>query len=304
VIVPAGLIASRFVHYVALSILLGGAVFPLYGFDSSQERRPVPVWLRVLLLFAASLALMSGISWFLFTTAGVSGNPGAVTDLTILSTVIRHTWFGRVWFLRLLLGIGLVLLLLPADMTRPRFQAVQFGSVILLASIALTGHSGADKSAAGLHIVADAFHLLAAGVWVGALIVLVRQVMSIRQSRDYEQQNLHRGLSRFSGIGTIVVAALTLTGFINPGFFASSRFETPYGRILLVKLTMFGAMLLLAATNRFWLTPWLARTLESGSGWKNAVASLRWSLLAEAALALLIMASVAWLGTLAPLAPK
>ena len=257
-------------------------------------------WLRALLLGSALLTLVSGISWFAFTTAGMSGSLSGVTDATVLSTVIRDTDFGRVWVLRLVLATGLVLLLLPARVTVARFYAVLFGSLILLASIALTGHAGSDDSAAGLHIIADAFHLVAAGVWIGALVVLAQLVMiAVRQSRDDDVKALHHALEQFSGIGTLVVATLILTGMLNPGFLSS--FTTPYGQILLAKLAMFVAMLMLAAANRFWLTPWLSATLDSMSGLKAAVAALRLSLMAEAALGILVMAAVAWLGTLSPL---
>ena len=300
--IAAGLIFSRFVHYLALSVLFGGALFPFYGFAPPQaDTQRVPAWLRALLLGAALLAWLSGISWFAFTTAGMSGSLFGVADPAILSTMIWDTDFGRVWVLRLLLGTALVLLLLPARLSAWRFHAMLFGSLVLLASIALTGHAGSDDGAAGLrHRIADAFHLVAAGVWTGALVVFTRLVMmAFRELRGDDLRALHHALSRFSGVGTAVVAILILTGLINPGFF-SSGLKTAYTQVLLVKLAMFVAMLALAAANRFRLTPRLAATLDSTSGVESAVAQLRLSLLTETALAILVLAAVAWLGTLAP----
>jgi putative copper resistance protein D len=244
--------------------------------------------------------LLSGISWFVFTTAGMSGSLAGVIDPAILSTMVWDTEFGRVWVFRLVLAAGLIVLLLGGRVTAWRFHAVLFGSLILLASIALTGHAGSDASSAGLrHRVVDTFHLIAAGVWVGALVVLARLVMiAVRTLRDDDLRILHHALARFSGIGPIVVATLILTGLINPGFSAS--FTTTYGQILLAKLVMVGAMLLLAAANRFWLTSKLSATLDGTSGLQTAVAALRLSLLAETVLALLVLAAVAWMGTLSP----
>jgi putative copper resistance protein D len=59
-------------------------------------------------------------------------------------------------------------------------------------------------------------------------------------------------------------------------------------------------MLLLAAANRFRLTPRLAARLDSTDGLESVVAALRLSLLSETALAILVLAAVAWLGTLSP----
>jgi len=87
---------------------------------------------------------------------------------------------------------------------------------------------------------------------------------------------------------------------MNPGFFSASL-KTIYTQVLLVKLAMFVAMLSLAAANRFRLTPKLAAALNSTSELRAAVGALRTSLLAETALAILVLAAVAWLGTLSPL---
>jgi len=302
VTIAAGLIVSRFVHYLALSVLFGGALFPLYGFASpSADTQRVSPWLRALLLSTAVLGLFTGISWFVFTTAGMSGSLSGVTNPAILSTMIRDTDFGRVWVLRLLLASVLIVLLLPARLSGWRFHAVLFGSLVLLASIALTGHAGSDAGPAGLrHLIVDAFHLVAAGVWVGALVVFARLVtISLDGLRDDDLRILHHALSRFSGVGTVVVAVLALTGLMNPGFF-SSGLKTTYTQVLLVKLGMFAAMLLLAAANRFRLTPRLAARLDSKNGLESAVTALRLSLLTETALAILVLGAVAWLGTLSP----
>jgi putative copper resistance protein D len=301
VTIAAGLIVSRFLHYLSLSILFGGALFPFYGVaPPGVEKQHVPAWLRTLLLGAALLAIASGLSWFAFTTAGMSGSLSGVTDPAVLSIVIRNTDFGRIWVIRLVLAAGLVLLLLGRQVARARFHALVFGSLFLLASIALTGHAGSDASSAALpHRIADAFHLLAAGVWIGALAVLSRLAMiAVRQPRDGDLRTLHYALSRFSGVGTAVVATLILTGIANPAFL--SNFRTAYGQVLLLKLALFGAMLLLAAANRYWLTPRLASSLESAVDSEGPTRALRASILAETALAVLVLLAVGWLGTLAP----
>src|SRR5258708_15356057 len=169
---------SRFVHYLALSVLFGAVLFPLYGFASPRaDTQSVPSWLRAVLVGAGWLAWLSGIAWFVFTTGGMSGSLAGITDPAVLSTMIRDTDFGQVWVLRVLLATGLILLLLPARLNGWRLHAVLFGSLILLASIALTGHAGSDESPARLrYLIADAFHLVAAGGWSGALLVSLAPV--------------------------------------------------------------------------------------------------------------------------------
>jgi copper resistance protein D len=299
VTIAAGLIASRFLHYLAVSVLFGAALFPVYAIGLPSATDASMRWLPRLLMYMALLALISGVLWLIFTAAGMSGTLAGAFDRANLSVVVSQTDFGRVWVARLGLAALLTLLLLLKP-TRVRIYVVLFGSLILLASIALTGHAGSGEGSAGLvHRIADAFHLVAGGVWVGALVVLARAVVvAVRQIRDDDLRILHHALARFSGIGPIVVATLFLTGIINPGFLSSLK--SAYGQVLLAKLAIFGAMLLLAAANRFWLTARLTSALESKSGSEEPVRALRASVLTETALALLVLAAVGWLGTLSP----
>src|SRR6478672_4764676 len=94
------------------------------------------------------------------------------------------------------------------------YYALLAGSLVLLASIALTGHAGADSGRFGyLHRVADAIHLIAAGVWIGALIILTRLiVVATRASSTEALAGAHHALAQFSGTGTAVVVALLVTG--------------------------------------------------------------------------------------------
>ncbi|HTY50701.1 MAG TPA: CopD family protein, partial [Steroidobacteraceae bacterium] len=114
-----------------------------------------------------------------------------------------------------------------------------------------------------------------------------------------------RGLVRFSSLGPWVVAVLALTGVINAWALigpASWRaiLGTQYGLVLLAKLLLFAGMLVFAAHNRLRLTPGLEAALAAAAGSGPALRALRASLLAETVLAVLVLAAVAWLGTLEP----
>ncbi|HEY4264747.1 MAG TPA: copper homeostasis membrane protein CopD [Micropepsaceae bacterium] len=301
--VAAGLIASRFVHYAALMILFGVAAFPVYAYyakaPSAFEAEAFFPWSRRVQIVSVLAALVSGILWLGFVAATMSGQPAALFDANILWQVISTTDFGRVWAPRLgLTGVALILLL-PKNPPETLRLTVLGCAAIALTSIADTGHAGADNGPrAALHITADAVHLSAAGVWVGALFILARFALIARRLEDRDLRIFDHALTRFSGVGPVVVGALTLSGILNPGFLAS--LETTYGQVLLAKLVLFGAMLLLAAANRFRLAPRLQFALASGIGSESATRALRTSVLAETVLSLLVLAAVAWLGTLAP----
>src|SRR5579885_2767814 len=98
-------------------ILFGVAAFPVYAYrnqtPSPREAAAFFPWSRRVQLWAAIVALLSGIVWLQFVAATMSGQPSAVFDANILSLVIKTTDFGRVWVPRLALLAVTVALLLP-----------------------------------------------------------------------------------------------------------------------------------------------------------------------------------------------
>jgi len=299
VTIALGLIVSRFIHYLALSVLFGAALFPLYGMKRSPlHDYPFLPWLRPVLLVAAIATLISAFSWLAFATAGMSGSLADAMDRDTLSIVIGGTSFGQLWVVRLALAVIVTLLLLPKKQGAWRHYAVIAGSLVLLASIGASGHAGENV----IHMIADSIHLLAAGLWIGALFALFVLVIV---SANSNMEILRTALLRFSGIGTSVVAVLVLSGLINSWFLIGpdkldQLFVSRYEQVLLIKLVLFGAMLLLAAANRFWLTPRLAAALDSDSAPSAPLRPLRMSILSETVLGVGVLAAVAWLGTLEP----
>jgi copper resistance protein D len=164
-----------------------------------------------------------------------------------------------------------------------------------LATLAWAGHAGAGEGVPGLiHRIADIAHLLAAAIWIGTLALLLMAITN----RAVPRASLASALQRFSLVGTIVVALLIVTGLINlwaiAGIDIANLVATDYGRVLLVKLLLFAAMLGFAALNRWRYTPMLMQDHNA------PVAPLRRSLSLELSLALAVLAAVALLGTLSP----
>jgi putative copper resistance protein D len=298
--VAAGLIVSRFLHFSAVLLLFGAAAFPLYAYREGERGARTDALfdqLRRYLIPAAVLALLSAISWLCLTSANMSGSLANAVNPAILAIVIRETDFGKIWIWRIALSAVLVVLFWPKRRSEVLALAQIAGAALLLTSIAGTGHAGADATPWGtFHVAADSLHLLAASAWLGGLlplaIVLAHPSPDIPGSVDV--------LNRFSGMGTLAVAALVLSGIINSLFQVGSIeiFVTSlYGRILIVKLGLFAVMLRYAAANRFNLVPALAKAPgEPGA----ALARLRKHVAIEQVLGVFVLGVVAFLGTLAP----
>src|SRR5262249_43899951 len=265
-----GLIAARFLHLATTMALFGLALFPLYNYPSPARELPARFgeWLSISLPLTALLAFASALAWGLLTVANMAGTLGAVADSDTLLFVLGETTFGRVWAFRLVLfAVLLVLMLGRRGAIRRRGWVVPSISAVLLLTLAFVGHTQArDDRLRILHMGADGAHLLAAGTWLGGLLALGYLLMLARQSALEHAADARAALTRFSGLGSIVVAALIGSGLINAWFLVGSVGKlttTPYGQLLLVKLGLLCGMLALAAMNRFYLVPSLVRAKEN-----------------------------------------
>ena len=288
------LIIVRFWHYASALALFGAALFPTYAFPPGAPRPPVfDEALRRAGLLAAVSALVSGGLWLTGTAASMAGDMAAASDWTTVRSVALDTAFGRIWLVRLALAAVLTGLTL---LRHPPARLVLVLAAVLVASLAATGHTRtAVGPQAWLHMSSDALHLLAGGVWfgaIGALAFLLRQ--------DAQREATVRALNRFAGVGAAAVTVLVATGALNAWLIVGdvlALWTHPYGRLLTAKVGLFLAMLALAAANRFWLTPVLARR-----GAPYATTGLKLSIALEYALAVGVLALVAVIGTLDPAA--
>ncbi len=294
----AGLVIIRFAHYLAISALFGIALFPLYSYSSHSVELSAQLtsWRGKALLTAAIGSLLTGILWLAFTTANMSDDLRAAIDVTALLTVTQTTSFGHLWIFRLALSAAVVVVVaagVGAEIYRNDVVLLLMAGA-LLATLAGTGHTqGEDGIRAVLHIISDASHLLAAGAWLGGLIMLGFLLNNSLPGIDVV-------LQRFSGMGYIAVAVLLVSGLANAWFLVGSVSRlttTTYGQLLILKLCLFIGMLILAMVNRFWLVPTLINDDRNSS---PSIMRLRRNVLSEQVLGALVLLIVSILGTIEP----
>jgi copper resistance protein D len=300
-----GLVASRFIHFTSTIVLFGGTLFDLRsGLPRIRSERLVR--LQSAVLFAAAIgSFLSGLAWFLFTVGNMSGSLVEALDLETQWSVLSDTGFGQVWAARIVVMLLIVVLvgLRGASILGRRLSILlAVLAAFLLASLAGVGHTQVDEGMPAIvHVTSDAVHLLAAGAWLGGLLPLGMVVASCR-TKQLSNDHAVFVLSRFSGMAYVAVAALVASGAIN-GFFLigswSALVGTSYGELLLSKLGLFGVMLCLAASNRFWLVPALAKARTAG-GSDLVLTQLGRHILAEQVLGILVVGIVSLLGTLSP----
>ncbi len=297
-------IAVRFALYAALSELFGLSAFGLYAVPSGERGHELALgrWLggaalAGLLLSAVGLTQLAG---------AMAGTPAWPPDRAALGVLLSGSAVGTAWQARMV-ALLIALAAVPFAAGRARVLVlIAVPGAVALATLAWAGHGAMDEGVVGwMHLAADVLHLLAAGAWSGALLGLVLLVTRpLARADGAHLRTAYRALHGFGAIGTGVVGTIVATGLVNawllvgPGHLASLA-TTLYGRLLVLKLALFGAMLGLAALNRFRLTPRFERSLAARDH-AGALGALRRSLAVETASATAILALVAWLGTLEP----
>ena len=299
------IIAARLLQFASALVLSGSSLFYLYGYTPAPSSGRWG-WPRIGLLVSAATALI-GVAWWVTTQAAIFFPDAGAFDPNANWILLTETRFGRICLIRAgLLAISIVatLALSPA---RTLWVVQSILGAAVVASFAWTGHGVYDSGWSGaLHTASDVLHLLAAGVWIGALVPLaVLIARSLRTKTESDARTALNGLGRFSGIGPAVVAVLVLTGLVNSWFLVGiaqwqALFTSTYGITLAIKLGLFGGMLLLAAVNRYRLTPKLRSGIEQGVPPFRVLQSFRTSVLTETGLGMVIVTAVAVLGTLEP----
>lgn len=297
------LVALRLALYADLGLLFGLPVFLLFA------RQGAEIWR--LLRLPRAMAVLAGLGLvlsplgFAMLAAQMSGAPLVQLDPAIAWTLLAQTSLGWALVARmaaLVLAFGIALLV--HDARTKRWLLSGCGGMAV-ASLAWSGHGAADVGALGaLHLGGDIVHLLAASAWIGALALLLALVSPRGPASRARIETAHDALAGFSGIGTVIVGLIVVTGLLNGAFTVGldglgASYRSPYGQLLLVKLLLFAAMLCCAALNRFRLTPALRHALDMGRE-AAALSRLRRSVAIETGLAALVLALVAWLGRLAP----
>lgn len=301
------IIGLRFVQYAGAFVLMGGALFSLRSPPGDGEAGAASLdWPRSMLATAAGTLLVATVAGLLAQTALLAGSLAAALEPASLQAVFSGMAMGPSSIVRAL-AAALALVMLGARLSRRPWLPLLTLGAIATGSLAWMGHGAATEGAdSTLHLAADIVHLLAAAAWIGALAFFVRLTLAARNG-EAGLEALHDALAGFAGLGSVLVALILTSGLVNSWFLVGLKgtdalMATPYGRLLVLKLALFAVMLVMASANRFYLTPALRAALGDGGKGGAAVAALGVSLAVETGAAVAVMAAVAWLGRMSPIA--
>ena len=204
--------------------------------------------------------------------------------------LLASDW-GRNWRWALM-GGGIAALAFALGRLRPL-------ALILAPGLALypafSGHAAASGAWTPVALAADWLHVVAAGTWMGALIVLLRTRDGDGTGPERPGTLLLPLLPRFSVQARLSVVALVLTGSFASWLHLSgpsALWSHPYGRLLAVKLVLVAGLLALGAWNWRVLSP----RSQTPEGARRLVLAAR----IEAAAGIAVLVVTGWLTGTAP----
>ena len=275
-------------------------------------------------LAGAALAglVATALGIVLQAATATGGSFWSALDSGLIDDVL-NTRFGDVWKLRFTaFGVlAALLLLLPADTGR-RWSGPDDGSggraagrtawlaafaaacLYLVASPALAGHAGAADDKALLAPL-DVVHVAAMSCWVGGVALLLLAVPAATRSLDPPDRTrlLATLVARFSTVALAAVAALVASGVAQSILYLDSLsdlVETAFGRAIVVKVALLGALVALGAYNRRRSQPELKRLAAGAEAPGRTGVALRRTLRAEVALMAAVLAVTAALVAYSP----
>ena len=297
----------RLLQYLALMLLFG---LPLMQWLAERRSHVAGTWdtrsLRRWLLAFAIIALALGMVELPLKTMRIMWLSLAELDSEALAWYLLDTPTGWAWLARTVALLYILGLLVgwPRSRNLP-WAALCIGSGIALTTLLWNGHAAASTGLPGLlRLGLGGLHLLAAAVWLGAIAGFLMMLGTGWQQRNETGtlRQWHARLHDFVSTGSLLVAILLFTGILHYAWIdgwhlsTATLLQTAYGRWMLFKIALFACMLGLAALHRWILVPRLLNPDTAPGDTRH----LRRSLRIEAALAVLIIAAVAILGTMSP----
>jgi putative copper export protein/methionine-rich copper-binding protein CopC len=285
-------VAVRWINYIALMGLIGAVAFSVFVVGYLQRRRSLPEHPE-LAAAARRRAAAVGLGFAGLLAAAAVGRlyaqslamhgPDFVLDGERIGMLLRRTVWGWGWLLQAAATVLAVVGLAVARRGVAAGWAVAgLAALGLAVTPALSGHAAAMTGATGtLAMVVDTVHVLAAGSWLGSLLVLL--VAGIPAA-------LHLGPARrgpavaalvhaFSPGALVFAGLLVLTGVTATIIHSSSLaalLGSRYGTLLLIKLGIFALVFGTGAYNFLRVRPALGddsgtRRLRRSAGFELAV---------------------------------
>lgn len=276
---------ARWFQLTANMTILGSCVFlAISGTANSKLMEP---WVsRVERLFPwLVICIITGLLAILAVTAAqATGDVAKAWQPEVWLGILKDTRMGHIWIGRIvlvLLLLGVVLYLRSTVRASWHYHLCGFVAALPLIAGSLVSHTAAEELSF-LAVLPYALHIVIGGIWLGALpaslYLLYVYFKKENNTKTYERDA--KTLMRFSRIALPAMLVVIATGI----YVAYRTFEghyaalvaSPYGWLLLGKVTLLVIILTLAANIRSTLLPNFVKNSDNNAAVINASSMRKW----------------------------
>ena len=180
-----------------------------------------------------------------------------------IAPLLQTTFWGWGWLLGAAATAVIAGGLIFTRGTRAAWHVIAVGALALALSFSLTGHA-ITTSKPMVHVMLDTIHVMAAGGWLGTLLVVatVGLYTALRLPIERRAQAAAELIGAFSSFALLCAATLAVTGVIQAWAHLhtiSALWETHYGQALFRKLVVIAMTALVGAFNWLVVKPRLTK---------------------------------------------
>lgn len=259
------LVASRLLWYAGCLGVIGACAFRLLVSPASDHQASQLNRAAATAGVTAAAVLLAGLAARLYAQAYVSfGVEEPITTRLLLEVATELPPWSTGWMLQLAAGMSSAAALAAARIgSRPAWLAASLAAVAVAASVPLTGHAVAQARWYRLPLALQAAHVLGAGVWIGGLFVLTVVAVARRGPAPPGGPLALPALVRaFSPLALGGAGLLAMTGAVTAFLYLGALpdlWMTTYGLTLLLKVALFGGVVLMGFVNWQRVRPRLTR---------------------------------------------
>ena len=274
----------RWFIYIGIAVFAGGLVFELLVVtratrsedlsDPISFAQTTSIRFTTVALGAIMIVLLAQIGQLILQTYLAFDDAIAAINPSRLTQVITQSEWGSFWSWRFTAGVLAAIGLFGARQAVKRADhesdpdefedtplstetpwgvaAIALGGVYLLL-IALTSHNAATpEDIRGFAIAADLVHVISATIWVGGIVYLaVASFQALRSDEPQSRAMLLSLASRFAPVAIFATTILVGSGIVSSLMQVTipEALNTPYGRVLGVKIILLAILIGLAVRN-------------------------------------------------------
>lgn len=195
---------------------------------------------------------------------------------SLLASLVTQGHFGTYWIAREIICIAAIVLSTAGILAKGRIRWLtllipwlQFlFALFLLAAITLSGHAAATNNNIVVYaVLIDFLHLAAASLWIGGMMYI--SVIYLPVLKRYPMLTRTRSLltvlPQYSLLAFVGVGIMSISGPLNATTRMSTLdqlISTTYGRALIVKVLIVGALLITSTLHVLLMRPRLTRSLK------------------------------------------